>query len=65
MESYLNCRGICIVYIIDLHAAKVVMAKDSAFIPTLKDRDFPLRPLRSYRLKMAEFKLKDRSQISP
>jgi len=27
------------------------MAKDSAFIPTLKDGDFPLRPSQSYELK--------------
>ena len=25
-------------------------AKDSAFIPTLKDGDFPLRPSQSYKL---------------
>ena len=31
---------------------KVIMAKDSAFIPTLKDGDFPLRPSRSYKLKI-------------
>jgi hypothetical protein len=27
------------------------MAKDSAFISTLKDGDFPLRPSQSYKLK--------------
>jgi hypothetical protein len=30
---------------------KVIMAKDSAFIPTLKDGDFPLCPSQSYQLK--------------
>ncbi len=30
---------------------KVIMAKDSAFIPTLKDGDFPLRPSQFYELK--------------
>ena len=30
---------------------KVIMAKDSAFIPTLKDGDFSLCPSRSYKLK--------------
>ena len=29
---------------------KVIMAKDSAFIPTLKDGDFSLCPSRSYKL---------------
>jgi hypothetical protein len=32
--------------------AKVIRAKDSAFIPTLKDGDFPLRPSQSYELKI-------------
>jgi len=32
---------------------KVIMAKDSALIPTLMDGDFPLRPSQSYKLKMA------------
>jgi glyceraldehyde-3-phosphate dehydrogenase (NAD(P)) len=33
------------------YSAKVIMAKDSAFIPGLKTGDFPLRPSRSYELK--------------
>ena len=36
---------------------KVIMAKDSAFIPTLKDGDFSLCPLRSYKLKDFKFNL--------
>ena len=31
------------------------MAKDSAFIPTLKDEDFSLRPSKSHKLKGYRF----------
>ena len=33
---------------------KVIMAKDSAFIPALKAGDFPLRPSQSYKLNDGE-----------
>jgi len=50
----LTMEGSVIRYIIDLCRAKVIRAKGSAFIPTLKDGDFPLRPSQSYELKRKE-----------
>ncbi|VVB68857.1 Uncharacterised protein [uncultured archaeon] len=43
-------------YIVDPYRTKIIRAKDSAFIPTVNDGDFPLRPSQSYKLKTLKHK---------
>ena len=41
------------------------MAKDSAFIPTLKDGDFPLRPSQSYKLNIMQLDWGPNASLRP